>query len=263
MSISNTFNWNRFLRVCKQNMINNKKLMLYASVGYVGVVFIVLTMIQIGNDFEPLNINHFLQTLVTFLAIFGILYIGYSFPSFRNKESSISYLTLPASVFEKLLFEFLNRIVLSLLALPFLFWISFNAHGLLFELANKKEFNSIGVSDLLAVDISPIDELFWAKALIVSCTLLVLAVPFTGAVIFSKQPLIKTLFSVAIILTGYFTIIYIAMEPLGLGNYQVNGDIFLLPEGESAALRFFSIAAFIGTIVMIVVAFLKLKEKEV
>lgn len=261
--MNNVFNWSRFLRVCKQNMINNKRLMLYASVGYIGVIFIVLTIARVGNDFEPLGANAFLQLMVTFLAIFGILYIGYSFPSLRNKESSISYLTLPASTFEKLLFEFGNRVFLALIVLPFLFWLAFNVHGFVFELANKKAFDPIGISDLLAIDISPIDEMIWAKALIVSCTLLVLVLPFTGAAIFSKQPLIKTLFSIAIILTGYFGIIYIVMEPLGLGDYEVNGDLFLLPEKENSALRFFSIVASIATLVMLVVAYLKLKEKEV
>lgn len=263
MSISNTFNWKRFLLVCKQNLINNQKLMVFASIGYIGVILIVLTVAQAGNDFQPLGVEVFLQMMVTFLAIFGILYIGYSFPSMRNKESSISYLTMPASAFEKLLFEFLNRIVLSIILLPLLFWLAFNVHGIVFELGAKGPFNVIGLSDILAVDISPIDEQFWAKALIISCSLLVLVLPFTGAAIFSKQPLIKSLFSVAVLLMGYFAIVYVVMEPLGLGEYEVNGDLLLLPDGDDSVMRFFSIIAFISTLVMLVVAYLKLKEKEV
>ena len=105
--------------------------------------------------------------------------------------------------------------------------------------------------------------MIWAQALILSCSFLVLVLPFTGAAIFSKQPLIKSLFSIAIILMGYFGIVYIVMEPLGLGNYEVGGDLLLLPEGEKGAMRFFAIAAFTSSIVMLVVAYLKLKEKEV
>ncbi|MFK7951743.1 MAG: hypothetical protein AB8B73_02780 [Ekhidna sp.] len=263
MSIKNTFNWKRFLLVCKQNLINNQKLMVFASIGFIGVVFIGLTMVQAGNDFQPLGVEIFLQMMITFMAIFGVLYIGYSFPSLRNKESSISYLTMPASAFEKLLFEFLNRVVLSLIALPILFWIAFNIHGVVFELGTKKAFELIGISDVLAIDISPVDEMFWAQALIVSCTFLVLVLPFTGAAIFSKQPLIKSLFSIAIILMSYFAVVYIVMEPLGLGEYEVNGELFLLPTGENSALRFFSIATFISVLVMLTVAYLKLKEREV
>ncbi len=263
MSINNTFNWNRFLLVCKQNLINNKRLMIYGSIGYIGVIFIVLTIARVGNDFQPLEIRIFLEMMMTFIAIFSILYIGYSFPALRNKESSISYLIMPASAFEKLLFEFFNRVVLSLVALPFLFWIAFNVHGIVFELGAKDEFNIITPSDLLAMDIPPLDEIFWVIPLILSCSFLALVLPFTGAAMFSKQPLIKTMFSVAIILMIYFGIVYIVMEPLGLGNYEVNGDLFLLPEGENGALRFFSILTSIGVIVMLVVAYLKLKEKEV
>ena len=244
-------------------MINNQKLMVFASIGYLGVIFIVLTIAQSSNDFKPLGAEMFLQLVITFMAIFGILYIGYSFPSLRNKESTISYLTMPASSFEKLLFEFLNRIVLSLIVIPLLFWFAFNMHGIVFELGTHEAFELVGISDVLAIDISPIDEMFWAQALIVSCSLLVLVLPFTGAAIFSKQPLIKSLFSVAIILMAYFGIIYIVMEPLGLGEYEVNGDLYLLPTGENNAMRFFSIVTFVSTLVMLSVAYLKLKEKEV
>ena len=136
-------------------------------------------------------------------------------------------------------------------------------HGIVFELGTHEAFELVGISDVLAIDISPIDEMFWAQALIVSCSLLVLVLPFTGAAIFSKQPLIKSLFSVAIILMAYFGIIYIVMEPLGLGEYEVNGDLYLLPTGENNAMRFFSIVTFVSTLVMLSVAYLKLKEKEV
>lgn len=263
MSANNTFNWKRFLLVCKQNMINSQRLMVFASIGYMGVIFIVLTIARAGNDFQSLDAFVFLQMMITFVAIFSILYIGYSFPSLRNKESSISYLTMPASAFEKVLFEFLYRVVLPIIILPLLFWFAFNMHGIVFELGSKEPFELIGLSDLLALDTAPLDEKFWAQALIFCCSLLVLILPFTGATIFTKQPLIKSLFSVAIILMIYFGIVYVVMEPLGLGKYEVNKDLLLLPEGEENALRFFSIVAFIATIVMMVVAYLKLKEKEV
>lgn len=263
MSISNTFNWNRFLRVYKQNMIHNNKLMLYASVGYCGVVFIVLTIGQLGNSLEPFTINVFLQFMVAFLAIFGVLYIGYSFPAFRNKENSISYLTLPASTFEKVLFEFINRIVLSLIALPLLFWLTFNLHGSVFELFSGIRFDAIGIRDILEIDISPVDEMFWAKALILSCTILIGVLPFTGAAMFSKQPLIKTLFSISIILMSYFGMIYIIVEPLGLNNYSSNEELFLVPTENDSALRFFATFASASALVMLSVAYLKVKEKEV
>lgn len=265
MSISNTFNWSRFLNVCKQNVIHNTRLMVFASIGYCGVIFIVLTIGQLGNNLEPFTVEAFLQFMLTFLVIFSVLYTGYSFPAFRNKESSISYLTLPASAFEKVLFEFLNRVALSLILLPLLFWVIFNLHGSVFELFTKTDFDAIGPSDILAIDISPIDSLFWAKFLIISCTVLVLVLPFTGAAMFSKQPLIKTLFSIAVILVIYFGIVYLVMEPLGLSNYTINedNDLRLVPTNENQALRFFACSAFLSVIVMLVVAYLKIKEKEV
>lgn len=263
MSISNTFNWNRFLRLYKQNMIHSNRLMLYASVGYCGVIFIVLTIGQLGNDLEPFTINAFMQFMTVFLAVFGILYIGYSFPAFRNKENSISYLTVPASAFEKTLFEFVNRIVLSLIALPLLFWLTFNIHGSVFELFTRTDFNAIGISDILAIDVSPVDDLFWALSMMVSGILLVAVLPFTGAALFSKQPLIKTLFSISVILLVYFGMTYIVVEPMGLREYQPSKDMWFVPTDEGPAIRFFACVTFISVVVMLFVAYLKLKEKEV
>lgn len=263
MSINNTFSWSRFLLLCKQYQIQNGKFLMYAAVGYCGVIFIILSLGQLGNDGEAFDMNVFLQLMVTFGAIFGVLYNGYSFSPFRSKENTISYLMIPASAMEKFLFELLSRIGLALVLLPFLYWLTFNIQGLFFELIGEAEFETIWFSTFADMDISPVDKHFWLPVMIISACLLVFVLPFTGAAIFSKQPLIKTLFSVAIIMAIFGSVIYIVMEPMGLKNYNANDSLWLLPNEQGAIFRFFAILLILSNVVLLFSAYLKIKEKEV
>ena len=263
MSVNNTFSVKRFMRLFKQNYIHNSKFLLYAGVGYCGVVFIVLLFGQFANDMEPFGIDPFLQFLATFVAIFGILYIGYSFPSFRTKESSISYLTLPASTLEKFLFEFVNRVVMVLIVLPLLFWFTFNLEGVVFEIIGEVNFSMIGISDIKKVEIIPDEESHWLVVLITVASILALVLPFAGASMFSKQPLIKTLFSIAAIIIFYFGVTYIVVEPLGLHKYRTNESMWLVPFTQYRALIYFTCFVIVANITMMLVAYLKVKEREV
>ncbi|MEP1097316.1 MAG: hypothetical protein ABJG78_19525 [Cyclobacteriaceae bacterium] len=264
MSTNNTFKGSRFKLLFKQAAIHNNKMMLYSSVGFCGVVFLILIFSQLGNDFRPHDAEMFLGFLTGFVAVFGILYSGYSFPAFRSKENTISYLTLPASTFEKFLFEFTSRIIIMLIALPFLFWLTFNFEGYVFELFGGPDFNPVGISDLMKT--APFSEAVpsWAYVLMTFSSFLVFVLPFTGAAMYSKQPLVKTLFSLAVVIVFFVTYAYIVIEPLGLGKYEVDNSVmWLIPRSESGALKFASFLVFIANLTMLSVAYFKLKEKEV
>ena len=247
----------------RQQLIHNSKLMIYSSAGFCGVVFLILSIGQSGNDLKPFDAEVFIQMMATFVSIFGVLYVGHSFPAFRSKEGTSSYLTVPASIFEKFLFEVLNRIVLLLIVLPFLFWLTFNMEGLFFELITYVDFDPVGFTDLRALDLQPLTESGWLQVTIAFGALLIFVIPFTGAAIFSRQPLVKTLFSVAMIILFYTTVTYVVIEPLGLKNYEPSDSMWLFPSSEQGALKFFACLAILTNAVMLTVTFLKLKEKEV
>ena len=264
MSINSIFKRSRFLLLFKQAAIHNNKMMLYSAVGFCGVVFLILLFSQMGNDYAPHNVEMFLGFLTGFVTVFGILYAGYSFPAFRNKETSISYLTLPASAFEKFLFEFTSRILIMLIVLPFLFWFTFNIEGYVFTLFTSIGFDPVGFSDLLESPPMEADIPSWAYILMTSSAFLVFVLAFTGAAMYSKQPLVKTLFSIAVVIAFFVTYAYIVIEPLGLSNYFVdNAEMWLAPQSESGALKFASFLVIVANITMLSVTYFKLKEKEV
>lgn len=262
---SNIFNFKRFLMLAKQHYIQNQKLLLFASVAYVGVIFLLLTIVQMSNDREPHDLEMFRGFIVGFVAVFGILYTGYSFPAFRSKENTINYLMVPASVLEKFLFEFVTRLSIVLILLPGLFWLTFHFQGYFFNLFTPEKFESIGFG--MATDFEFPDQIqefqSWFMTMIIALVMLGFVLPFTGGAMFSKQPLVKTLFAVALIVIFYVTVTYILLEPMGFGEYQPNESLWLMPHSEKGAMQFFGTLAIIGNLVILFVAYRKLKEREV
>lgn len=251
--------------LAKQHYIQNQKLLLFASVAYVGVIFLLLTIVQMSNDREPHDLEMFRGFIVGFVAVFGILYTGYSFPAFRSKENTINYLMVPASVLEKFLFEFVTRLSIVLILLPGLFWLTFHFQGYFFNLFTPEKFESIGFG--MATDFEFPDQIqefqSWFMTMIIALVMLGFVLPFTGGAMFSKQPLVKTLFAVALIVIFYVTVTYILLEPMGFGEYQPNESLWLMPHSEKGAMQFFGTLAIIGNLVILFVAYRKLKEREV
>ena len=80
---------------------------------------------------------------------------------------------------------------------------------------------------------------------------------------FSKQPLVKTLFAVGIISLFYSGYIYVAVEHLGVGYYDPNDSMWLIPHDQNGAFQFFGTTLILIKIIMLFVAYQKLKEREV
>lgn len=251
----------------RQHIIHNLQLLLLATVAYVGVIFIVLSISQIENGFQPHNISYFQGFLIVFVAIFGVLYVGHSFPAFRSKESTITYLLTPASVPEKFVFEFLSRIGIMILLLPLLYWITFHLQGYFFTMVTSQTFEPIGMQYLIKFDVPDVDNQndyrFWIYAVISASLLLAFVLAFTGAAMFTKQPLVKTLFSLAVVMIFYFGYSYLVFVKFGVEKYSNNETMWLIPTTEAGALKFFTIAIILAIGIMMFVAYRKLKEREV
>ncbi|MEL7148677.1 MAG: hypothetical protein AAFO69_20050, partial [Bacteroidota bacterium] len=147
MSISNTFNFRRFMLLYRQQLLQNSRLLIFGTIGYCGIILIIVGLMTLDNQLKSPNPQAFFP-LMSFLTVsFGVLYTGYSFPSLRTKESTISYITLPASTLEKFLLEFINRIILAAIMLPILYWFTYNAGNYFMSLIFQRfEFQLVGVT---------------------------------------------------------------------------------------------------------------------
>jgi hypothetical protein len=259
---NNIFSRKRFLLLFKQHFIHNAQFLWLSTGAYIGVIFIVLSLAQAGNDLKPHDLNSFQGFLVGFATVFGILYVGHSFPAFRSKESTINYLMMPASALEKFVFEFVSRIGIILLTLPLLYWVTFHLQGYFFAIFTDEIFEPIGVQYIVKLGV-PDDNLFLVYSMITGGILLALSLAFTGAAMFTKQPLVKSLFAVAMVVMFFVGYSYIVIEHLGVGQYNPPESMLLVPSEEENALRFVTTAFFASTVVMLFVAFRKIKEREV
>jgi hypothetical protein len=218
-----------------------------------------------ANDSDPYNIDIFTNFLIFFVAVFGILYSGHSFPDFRGKGSTINYLMVPSSVLEKFLFEFFSRLSIVIFLLPILFWITYNFQGYFFNLLTDQKFQAVGFKQLL--DFKLLGQIkeqgFWFFTLISSLIILVFVLPFVGGTMFFKQPLVKTLFAVTLIVISYAGFLYFLLEPLGIGLYEPNDTTWLIPHNKEGGMRFFGSFTVIANLVFLFVAYRKLKEKEI
>lgn len=258
----NIFNGRRFLLLCKQHFIHNTNFLLLSMVAYIGVVFIVLSVAQVGDAIRPHGRDAFQGFLAGFITVFGILYAGHSFPAFRSKESSINYLMLPASALEKFLFEFVSRIGITILVLPLLYWITFHLQGYFFSIFTDAGFHPIGLQYLVKIETPP-DYQLVIYTLITAGMFLALVLAFTGGAMFTKQPLVKSLFAVAVIVMFFFGYSYIVVEHLGVGRYNPPETMFLIPMEEKKILKLINIGLITTIVIMLFVAFRKLKEREV
>lgn len=259
---NNIFSAKRFQLLLKQHLIHNAQFLLLAAGAYVGVIFIILSIAQVGNNFMPHSVDHFQELMVVFVTIFSLLYVGHSFPAFRSKESTITYLMMPASVLEKFVFEFVSRIGFILLILPLLFWMSFNLQGYFFSIFTVHSFEPIGLQHTVKID-APEDYVYLIYALLIGGGLLALSLAFVGSAMFTKQPLVKSLFAVALVVMLFGGYSYIIIEHVGVGRYNPPDTMLLIPMEEKMLLRFFALALFPASAVMLFVAYLKLKEREV
>ena len=134
------FNITRFSRLAMYDARTNyKKYLIAVAIGFVGI-FLLTYLLSVfaaslwGNDyFEGLLIQHNFHTgntaggvFLIFLLIFYPILLLLSFPALSGKKSTMNYLLLPASAFEKYLLEFFIRIVVAFGLFLLIFYLMAN-----------------------------------------------------------------------------------------------------------------------------------------
>jgi len=260
MKIEQIFNINRFILLYKQEFHLQLKQILFV----IGAAFAVIALIHsfnLVNNFNDLNrisgTNYHPPFFISLFILGGIIVNGMSFNSFRTKSKTINYLMLPASSFEKFLYEFINKIILYIVFFPIIYWAATNLVSSIFHLINEDfidylfHFEMIFTYDLELQNI----------LLILSIGLFLFTLPFTGATIFEKKPLIKVIIFSFIIGLLYFGFVYFTVEGFELYKYSVKKVLFF-ENKEQAKVAVF-IVAIIAHFTLLTISFFKIKEKEV
>lgn len=263
MGFNNTFSFARLGLLFKQSAIHHYRLALTSLVAFCGGLFIILLFIHLLNHLRPLGSNGFNNLFFVVFGITAIVSAGTAFPGFRTQEKMHNYLLLPASSLEKFLVEFVWRIVVVVLVVPLLYWAIFNLEGFIIHVFfPASPFDAQGFSSFPGFSFPTQTAGERMKILLATGGLLSLVVPFTGATMFTRYPLIKSLFSVAVIFFFNMFLIYFFVEILAFNKYHPTTPILFIRHMEDGLLALI-IASIVLTAGFLIAAYLKTREQEV
>jgi hypothetical protein len=224
----------------------------------------LLLVIQFLEGFQPALMRKYYRMFYIVFFITGVICAGSAFPAFRSKDKTFNYLMNPASLLEKFLYEFVSRIIVFIVILPVLYWAVYNLEGSVVKIFSpaftfQSQLSYFPPSD---INIGP-ERIEWIYTLIISCSLLMFTIPFAGAATFNKNPIIKTLFSVAAIFFFNLFLVYFFLNILDFRQYYNRSDRFLFMADAGHVIIATSVVTILMNVALISVAFFKLKEREV
>lgn len=272
MGSNNIFNGKRFVNLVKQYLFHNYSGILLGVPVLFGISLVAITFLQFINGDNQSNQEEYFLIFVFAYIVIGAFYVGSAFPAFRNKEESLSYLMVPGSVLEKYQVQFIFYPFLYLLVFPLLYFSAYqlssgfmyvvNPNFIAFDLLDF--FQNIIVTRIYSDGniISEINNL----PLVISIGFSIAMAFFFGATTFKKFATLKTLFGLVIYIGLCIGMIYFIMENLNWGQYHPTEDgLYLAPIGskDQEIISFLILVCLSFGLIFSIVAFLKIKEKEV
>lgn len=259
MKTNQLFSLKRFYAYAVSSLtLHHRQLLLTTGAVAAGLVLFLSFLMFVNRSW---NANQWFPFLIFVVPIAGLLYVGSAFPALRSREKTIGFLLVPASAFEKLLYEFIERIVFFCVLFPILLYLVGNLSFVTTESIKHAmgiPFNAESLSYRQFLDkIIPED----GKNLLALGALSALSLAFAGAVVFRKLPLIKTIIFVCAVvfaLAGYIVLIFDKMEL----RHPWLEPLFRNLDKEKI-LTSFTVLLSVFILVILSYAYFKLKEKEV
>lgn len=247
----------------RSSFLINRKLMTITLAGVSGILFVTLLLLQMLTRFANWHQQEYLITFFVFFLLLGAVYTSLSFPAFRSGIRSVNYLMLPASTFEKFLFEFTTRILAFIIIMPIIFWMVANLEARIAyhyrPILGRPDFSfTDGWNDLF----NNKGMTGWVILLIVNLIFMVFTSTFAGAAYFSKSPLIKTVFTLSIILVFFSLYIWLLIKIFDIAHYVPSGSRVLFIHNETQAQAFFALGSTVVNILILIISWFFLKEKE-
>lgn len=219
MNSNSFFSFSRFLHLMQNDFLLNYKKYLFTVVGALIVGYIILYMQMPTREFSPdFNVWNYSQIFLMCLLGLGA-FIGMSFPAFSSKTSSMSYLLLPSSNFEKFMSQFLIRIVFGTGLFFIIFWIDARlarttALAVLSQFEHIPTIKPFEFSNIF-YNIDPLIE----RAALICCMVSIGTYIYSVRLFFKKLALVKTVISMTVAVV-FIILLFIALSHVFYpGNY--------------------------------------------
>jgi hypothetical protein len=259
--MNQTFDLRRSLALLRLNFHLNRKGLQLAIGGFLGFVFITSFFVARGN---PAGLNT-MHIIFWFIYLFGgaAIMAGSSFNNMSTPDKAMSYLGLPASVFEKYLIPlFVSGILWILFAMGsyLLYSMLLNhlwAAVLGFSYSGFQPFNLV-VPDQTTLEV-------YLQYMVIH------SIFFLGAAAFKRFPIPKTLLT-GFLLNSYFTFLSLILVFILFGGFIQMGEAMtnlnLTPEAEKFISKTMPELVkvsflYILPVILYIAAFFKIKEREV
>lgn len=259
MKTNQLFSLKRFWTYAVSSLtLHYRQLLLMTGAVAAGLVLFLSFLMFVNRDWSA---NQWIPFLIFVVPVAGLLYVGSAFPALRSSEKTIGFLMIPASSFEKLLYEFIERIVFFSVLFPILLYAVGNLTlRMTWAIKNAMNipFSAESLSFGYLFEKIAIEE---AQHLLVLGVFSALSLAFAGAVVFGKLPLIKTIIFVCVVLfsiVGYFVLIF---ERMHLNRPWL--EPYLENFGKQKIFNLFGILLSTFILIILSYAYFKLKEKEV
>lgn len=258
MKTNQIFNFKRFERYALSTLILRYRQLLLMIGAAVSGIFIISFLVLYNNT--NWNVANWLSIIIPLTIVCGLLYAGSSFPSFRSREKTLGYLLVPVSSFEKILYEFVERIVVFILLFPVLLYLFGNLAANMVTQIYQFQHEVVNIDHLSFINLAK-DNAQGSDLALLTGSLAIFLVAFAGTVSFKKYPLIKTfVFSMLVFFTiaGYF---YLVMEKLKLQHPWIENFGDNIRSEQAFAILTIVLLAF--SLITFCYSYFKLKEKEV
>ncbi|MDO5974338.1 hypothetical protein [Flavivirga jejuensis] len=272
MNLQEYFNLNRFWLYLKHDLKLYKKKYLGFILSFILVLFLIdlfvieqnLYIVKVENNYVRTFRTEIYQVVFLLTLLMSwVLVIGSSFLPLRKRSSTINYLLLPVSLLEKVLVQFIIRVVVFTCLFVFLYWIEFKlALSIIYLFEDKQSLivPSFGVFDFFEKSL-----IFSHKIIIILSLFSVTSFLFAATTYFQKRPVLNTVLALGVLVLLAF-VFSVVMSHILLPD-EVNGfemKIFdrELPNKWNTIQICLSTIGVMSSLFFFPIAYFKLKEKE-
>jgi len=174
-----SFSFKRILLMMQKTLYENGKSVIIGLSTVFGIFSFILIISLLnsgGNAWNNLDGFYYAGLIIA-----GLFISGMAFSNFRNKEKTMSYITLPASILEKFISEWLLTTVVFIIGYTAIFY-AFNFLLILFGNVLNIDVNIVNIFNSEFISVMP--KYFIMQSIFLA-----------GAATFKKSPFFKTIFS--------------------------------------------------------------------
>ncbi|MDA3881109.1 MAG: hypothetical protein PF436_12035 [Prolixibacteraceae bacterium] len=265
MKPNQIFNIKRFGKYANCSLISNYRqtILFWGAIWFAIFAF---TLLDIRNPHSYWNHDGWIPLFLVVFYISGLLYTGFAFPSFRNKKRTLTELMIPVSAFERLLYEFVEKILVFIILYPAIFYIS---SSMAVGIRNAIPFGAVH-TEVNGLTTFPFETISFEKltanlepglfVMLLILSVLGFVVAFAGAATFRKLPLIKTIVVVGLLFLTGIGYVYLLSEKLKFRHPWIELTEHNITEQQGFMIGTTVFA--IITLVALAFTYFKLKEKE-